>query len=46
MRYLLDTNICIYLIKQKPQKVLNKFQALPVGFVLVLTKIRANAETI
>lgn len=28
MRYLLDTNICIYIIKQKPQKVLDKFQTL------------------
>lgn len=30
MRYLLDTNICIYLIKQKPQKVLDKFQTLSI----------------
>jgi tRNA(fMet)-specific endonuclease VapC len=26
MKYLLDTNICIYLIKQKPHHVLQKFQ--------------------
>lgn len=26
MKYLLDTNICIYLIKQKPHNVLQKFQ--------------------
>ncbi len=26
MHYLLDTNICIYLIKQRPGQVLNKFQ--------------------
>ncbi|MGJ3249146.1 MAG: type II toxin-antitoxin system tRNA(fMet)-specific endonuclease VapC [Elainellaceae cyanobacterium] len=25
MKYLLDTNICIYLIKQKPTKVLTRF---------------------
>ncbi len=25
MRYLLDTNICIYLIKQKPPEILQKF---------------------
>ncbi len=25
MKYLLDTNICIYIIKQKPQLVLNRF---------------------
>ncbi|HEY9727662.1 MAG TPA: type II toxin-antitoxin system VapC family toxin [Chroococcales cyanobacterium] len=28
MRFLLDTNICIYIIKQKPPKVLEKFQTL------------------
>ncbi len=26
MQYLLDTNICIYLIKKKPPKVLERFQ--------------------
>ncbi|MEH2309822.1 type II toxin-antitoxin system tRNA(fMet)-specific endonuclease VapC [Nostoc sp.] len=31
MRYLLDTNICIYLIKQKPQKVLDRFQTLSIS---------------
>jgi tRNA(fMet)-specific endonuclease VapC len=30
MQYLLDTNICIYIIKQKPQKVLDKFQTLQI----------------
>ncbi len=28
MRFLLDTNICIYIIKQKPPKVFEKFQTL------------------
>lgn len=28
MKYLLDTNICIYLIKQKPPKLLAHFQTL------------------
>jgi tRNA(fMet)-specific endonuclease VapC len=28
MRFLLDTNICIYIIKQKPPKVFKKFQTL------------------
>jgi tRNA(fMet)-specific endonuclease VapC len=28
MQYLLDTNICIYIIKQKPAKVLERFQSL------------------
>ncbi len=26
MRYLLDTNICIYLIKKRPQEVLHRFR--------------------
>ena len=26
MKYLLDTNICIYIIKEKPQSVLNRFE--------------------
>lgn len=33
MKYLLDTNICIYIIKQKPQKVLDRFQTLNPGDV-------------
>jgi len=31
MRYLLDTNICIYLIKQRPLQVMEKFNAYSVG---------------
>lgn len=30
---MLDTNICIYIIKQQPVSVLQKFEALPVGAV-------------
>lgn len=30
MKYLLDTNICIYLIKQRPVQVLNRLQALAI----------------
>ena len=33
MDYLLDTNICIYIIKQKPQAVFEKFFTLLVGSV-------------
>jgi len=33
MKYMLDTNICIYLIKQKPPEVLDKFAALSFGDV-------------
>ena len=31
MRYLLDTNICIYIIKKKPLEVLNRFRQHQVG---------------
>lgn len=33
LRYLLDTNICIYITKQKPTSVLHKFQHTPAGAV-------------
>ncbi|RZB31141.1 MAG: tRNA(fMet)-specific endonuclease VapC [Desulfobacteraceae bacterium Eth-SRB2] len=31
MKYLLDTNICIYIINEKPKKVLRKFERYPVS---------------
>ncbi len=31
MKFLLDTNICIYIIKRKPPKVLDKFNSLEVS---------------
>ncbi len=31
MKYLLDTNICIYIIKKKPGQVLKRFTSLAVG---------------
>lgn len=33
MRYLLDTNICIYIIKRSPQQVIDRFKRLRVGDV-------------
>ncbi len=33
LKYLLDTNICIYIAKQKPIAVLEKFESLSVGEV-------------
>ncbi len=33
MRYILDTNICIYIIKKKPAQVFEKFKVLPLGSV-------------
>jgi tRNA(fMet)-specific endonuclease VapC len=33
MRFLLDTNICIYIIKKKPRQVIDIFLTLPIGSV-------------
>lgn len=48
MRYMLDTNICIYLIKNHPPQVLRRLEALPVGSVVmsVITyaELRAGLE--
>jgi tRNA(fMet)-specific endonuclease VapC len=41
MQYLLDTNICIYLIKQKPEKVIASrlhFEPLVIGITEILIK--------
>lgn len=35
MNYLLDTNICIYIIKKHPEKVLNKFNSLSPGDISI-----------
>ena len=35
MKYLLDTNICIYIIKQNPKNVLARFDALQIGDVAI-----------
>ena len=37
MIYLLDTNVCIYLIKRKPVAVLKKFEACSVGDIAIST---------
>lgn len=37
LRYLLDTDICIYITKQKPASVLEKFETLAVGEVGIST---------
>jgi len=33
LKYILDTNICIYIAKKKPIEVLNKFEELTIGEV-------------
>ena len=35
MEYLLDTNICIYIIKKHPIKVLKKFEGYSLGTIAV-----------
>ncbi len=35
MKYMLDTNICIYIIKKKPEKVLKKFETFNVGDICI-----------
>jgi tRNA(fMet)-specific endonuclease VapC len=35
MKYMLDTNICIYLIKKHPKEVINKFKHFSVGDICI-----------
>ena len=35
MKYMLDTNICIYIIKKKPKKLLQKFNKQQIGNVVI-----------
>jgi len=35
MKYMLDTNICIYIIKEKPKNVLKKFQSYEIGDISI-----------
>lgn len=44
MKYLLDTNICIYIIKKKPQKVLEKFKQLASGSIVISAMTVAELE--
>ncbi len=44
MRFMLDTNICIYLIKHRPQRLLNRFGRTPVGDLGISTVILAELE--
>nr|WP_286169542.1 type II toxin-antitoxin system VapC family toxin [Halocella sp. SP3-1] len=41
---MLDTNICIYIIKEKPEKVINKFHTLDVGDVCISSITLAELE--
>ena len=48
MKYMLDTNICIYLIKQKSEKVFEHFRAHSVGDIgissITLAELRFGVE--
>ena len=44
MRLMLDTNICIYLIKEQPASVLDRFTAHPVGAIGVSVITLAELE--
>ncbi len=44
MQYLLDTNICIYLIKQKPPKVLARFNTLALADIGISSITVAELE--
>lgn len=35
MKYMLDTNICIYLIKKRPEEVLKRFKSFNVGDICI-----------
>lgn len=44
MRYILDTNICIYLMKRQPPEVRRRFEALRVGDVFISAITLAELE--
>ncbi len=44
MPYLLDTNMCIYIIKKKPLSVLNKLDTIPLGEIGISTITVAELE--
>src|SRR5688500_10505061 len=44
MLYLLDTNICIYIIKKKPLDVLEKFKKTPLGEIGISSITLAELE--
>jgi tRNA(fMet)-specific endonuclease VapC len=48
MKYMLDTNICIYIIKKQPENVLKKFKSFDVGDICIssvtLAELRYGVE--
>lgn len=44
MKFMLDTNICIYIIKQRPETVLERFASHPVGDIGISAITLAELE--
>lgn len=44
MKVMLDTNICIYIIKRRPQSVLERFSSFPLGDIGISTITLAELE--
>lgn len=44
MKYMLDTNICIYIIKKKPEKAFQRFRLLKAGDVCISSITFAELE--
>lgn len=44
MKYMLDTNICIYIIKKRPEKIFARFQSLGVDDICISTITLAELE--
>lgn len=44
MKYLLDTDICIYLIKEKPHSLVKKFQKIKMGEIGISVITQAELE--
>lgn len=44
MRYMLDTNVCIYLIKRRPAAVVDRLRALPISDVGISSITLAELE--
>jgi tRNA(fMet)-specific endonuclease VapC len=44
MKFMLDTNICIHLIKHRPQRLINRFDRIPVGDIGISAITLAELE--
>lgn len=44
MKYMLDTNICIYLIKERPLSILEKFKSLSLDSICISSITQAELE--